>query len=334
MPALNIFEDDAFSVSSLSLAINETQHVPGRLGELGIFTEGGIITTSMMIERKGQTLALVPNLPRGAEATVKGGEKRNMISVAATHLPQRATILADQVQNVRAFGSESEVDSVMNLVRERLATMRLDLDATIEYHRMGAIKGQILDADGSTVILDLLTTFDVSQPDHAMGLASDTTNVRNKIVQAKRKMEQGLGGSRYTGARALCSEEFWDDFVGHKSVAAAFDRWQNGEFFREDNRKGFYFGGVFWEEYRGKVGDTDFIEQGNAYMIPEGVPNLFVTKFAPADYTETVNTMGLPYYAKQELLRFNKGVEIESQSNPISLCSRPQTIVKLRKANS
>ena len=101
---------------------------------------------------------------------------------------------------------------------------------------------------------------------------------------------------------------------------------------RNDVRGGFRFGDVFWEEYRGQVGAQKFIADGEAYLIPEGVSDLFVTHYAPADYMETVNTIGLPYYAKQEVMDFNKGIMVETQSNPISLCTRPRAVVKLTVA--
>jgi hypothetical protein len=58
-------------------------------------------------------------------------------------------------------------------------------------------------------------------------------------------------------------------------------------------------------------------------------PELLITRFAPADYIETVNTLGLPYYAKQEIMPFGKGVALEAQSNPIHLPTRPAAIVRL-----
>jgi len=64
-------------------------------------------------------------------------------------------------------------------------------------------------------------------------------------------------------------------------------------------------------------------------MVPEGVANLFITRFSPADYVEAANTIGLPYYAKQELMRMGKGVELEAQSNPITICTRPTAVIKL-----
>lgn len=329
MPTLDIFNDDAFSVTSLTKAINETPHQPSRIGELGLFSEEGITTTSLMIEKKGTTLALVPATQRGADGTPVHGDKSQMVSIGTTHLPQRATIGADEVQGVRAFGTESELETVQNVVNKRLAKMRRNLDATIEFQRIGAIKGQVLDADGTTVLLDLFNTFSVEQQTHNMVLNNTGTKVRNKAVEVKRKIESELGALTYRGIRVLCSSAFFDALVGHSAVEAAYDRWMNGEFLREDMRTGFPFGGMFWEEYRGKVGAIDFIGAGEAYAIPEGVPDLFVTNFAPANYMETANTLGLPYYAKQEAMRMNKGIDLEAQSNPISICTRPRTVVKL-----
>jgi hypothetical protein len=329
MPSLDIFKDDAFGLVASTKAINDLPHQPGRIGQLGYFSEDGISTTTLMIEQEGTTLSLVPAGQRGQSGTVVVGDKRKVIPINTVHLPQRASILADEIQNVRAFGTDSELETVQNIYNKRLQKMKRNIDATMEYQRMGAIKGQVLDSDGSTVLLDLFTTFGVSQTTHALALGTDATKVKIKVLEATRKMEAQLGGLQYSSKRALCSAGFFDALTAHPAVVAAYDRYMNGEFLREDNRAGFYFAGVFWEEYRGKVGAVDFIADGVAYMIPEGVPDLFVTNFAPADYMETANTIGLPYYAKQEAKPMNKGIDIEAQANPISICTRPAVPVKL-----
>lgn len=326
---LDIFKDDAFSVMSLTKAINDVPHQPTRIGELGLFTEEPIATTSVSIERIGTSISLVPTAQRGSSGRVYSNDKRTLIPFNAVHLPQRAAIMADEVQNLRAFGSENEVETAQNLMNRKLMKMRRDIDTTIEFQRMGAIKGIVVDADGTTPLINLFTAFGVSQTTHVMGLNADATKVRNRVVEAKRKVENALGGLMYRGMRALCSPEFFDALVGHPAVVAAYDRWMDGEFLREDVRAGFGFGGVIWEEYRGNVSGIQFVEAGSAYLIPEGVPDLFVTHFAPADYMETVNTLGLPYYAKQEAMGMNKGIEIEAQSNPLSICTRPQAVARL-----
>src|SRR5690606_1874259 len=162
MPHLNLFESDAFSLMSLTAAINEAPHKPGLLGALGLFEEEGISTTHFDVEVEKSTFMLVPAQPRGAPGQPKGGNARSLIAFRTTHLPQRSTILADSVQNVRAFGSENELEGIETVRNQRLAKMRGDLDVTMEWQRIGALKGQILDADGST-LLDLFTTFGVAQ---------------------------------------------------------------------------------------------------------------------------------------------------------------------------
>lgn len=329
MPSMDIFNDDAFSAVSLTKGINVAPYVPQRLAELNLFSEEGMTTTSAMIEKRGSTLSLVPAGQRGSPAPNTAGDKATLIPFPSVHLPQRSTILADSVQNLRAFGSETELETVQTVVNNRLAKLRRNLDVTIEYHRMGAIKGQVLDADGTSVLLDLYTAFGVSQQTHNMLLTTSTTKVREQITKAKRKSESDLGGLMYRSMRGLCSADFFDAFVAHPSVEEAYDRWQNGEFLRADVRAGFYHGGVFWEEYRGQVSGQDFIASGEAYLVPEGVPDMFITHYAPADYEETVNTIGLPYYAKQEAMRMAKGRELEAQSNPLCMNTRPRSVIKL-----
>lgn len=329
MPTLDIFKDDAFGLVSMTKSINEQPHVPGRIGELGLFSEEGVSTTSVSVEKLGDTLSLVPAGERGSDANNVKGDKRTLVDFRAVHLPQRAKVLADEVTNVRAFGSESELQTVQAVVNKRLGKMRSSLDATIEYQRIGAIKGQIIDADGATVLTDIFGKFGLSQQTKIMALGTDTTKVRVKINEAKRLMEDALGNALYRSARVLCSASFFDAFVSHPNVEKFYLNWQAAADMRGDVRAGFLFGDVFWEEYRGKVGATSFIADGDAYLVPEGVPDLFVTHYAPADYVETVNTIGLPYYAKQELLPMGKGIDIEAQSNPISLCTRPRANIKL-----
>lgn len=335
MPALDIFNDDAFSVQSLTKAINETPYQPMLIGELGLFSEEGVTTTAVSIEKKGTTLSLVSSAQRGAPGAPVGNDKRTLIPINTVHLPQRGSVIADEVQNMRAFGGESELESVQTLVNNKLAKMRRNLDVTIEWQRIGAIKGQVLDADGSTVLLDLNTAFGTSAQTKDMVLDNDATKVKQKIVEAQRLSETALGGLMHRGFIALCGVSFFDSLVGHPMVEKAYDRWLDGAFLRDIQRSqqsgspGFQFCGVSWHEYKGAVSGQTFVGDTDAYLIPLGVPDLFVTHYAPADYMETVNTNGLPYYAKQEMMRMNKGVELEAQSNPISICTRPPVIIKL-----
>ena len=50
---------------------------------------------------------------------------------------------------------------------------------------------------------------------------------------------------------------------------------------------------------------------------------------APADFNETVNTLGQLLYAKQEPRKFERGTDLHTQSNPLPMCHRPALLVKL-----
>lgn len=317
------------SLEQLTAMINNLPKTPTRIAQLGLFNELGTNSLIVLIGSDGNKLTLVPTTPRGAPAQPKGLTPRNARAFQIPHMPQRSTVMADSLQNVRVLGSDDPNAGIKQKIKELQTTHRSDNDYTIEYHRIGALKGQILDADGS-IIYDLYDEFDVTQQTYSLGLNSTTTKVRNKVVGAKRLIEAVLGGVRSSGYRVFSSPAFFDKFVSHPDVEKAYDRYQDGQMQRDDVRQGFTFAGVTFEEMNWKVGDTPVIADGDAYMFPLGVPDMFITRFGPADYVETVGTIGLPYYSKTEAMRFNKGLEIESQSNPINLNTRPAAVIKLQ----
>ena len=325
---LNIFSNDAFSLTSLTDTINHLPHKAGRLGDLGLFYESGISTQTAVIESKNGQLHLLPTRERGAPAPQAQGMKRDVRSFVIPHIPYESTIMADEVQNVRAFGSESTFQGVQAVVNERLSEMIANHEITLEYLRIGALKGVILDADGKTIIYNLYGEFQVEQQIHDMGLNDPNADIRTNCVHARRKVDDALGADPYTGLRAFCSASFYDKLVAHPYVRDSYQRYQAGELLRNDPKSGFLFGDIRFEEYRGHVDGIPFIPDGEAYLIPEGT-RLFKTFFAPATFMETVNTIGLPKYAKQKVLDYNVGVQLHTQSNPLPICLKPRAVIKL-----
>lgn len=329
MGLLDIFHSDRFSVEALTVAIQEQPFVPGRLGELGLFSEEGVTSTVVEIESEGNILSLVKNADRGAPGQVVLADKRKLIPLKVSHLPERALIVADEIQGVREFGSQSQLQTIESIVFKRLEKMRSNLDATHEWQRVGAIRGKILDADPGTVLLDIYQAFGVTQTSISFQLSNEGTLVRAKCASVKRAIEDALGAARFSGMRAFCGREFWDKWIEHKGVKETYLNSEAAASLRGDPTDSFSFGGIIWEQYSGIVGGQAYVPNNEAYVVPEGVPDLFISRFAPANYIETVNTIGLPYYAKQNVLDFDKGIELEAQSNPIHLCTRPKSVIQL-----
>ena len=329
---LDIFKDDAFSLTTLSDAFIKAPYKPGRIGALGLFRSRGVATTSIVIEWKDGRLSLIQTSPRGGPGSNIGSEKRKAESFLVPHLEREATVLADEVQNVRAFGSENAAEGVQALVNERLADLRAMHEVTLEHMRATAIQGKVLDAD-LTELVNLFTKFGVSQSTGTLtpdATADQHGRLRGEVVVIQRAIEDIMGAGPISGYRAFCGKDFFDDLREDWGIVETLRRADPQSLLEQQaNARVFRFAGVTWEEYRGKTGGTPFFADDEAYLFPEGA-DIFSTYFAPADFAETVNTMGNPGYAKivpdDEL---NRWVKIHTQSNPLVICLRPDAVVKV-----
>ena len=332
---LNPFNNTAFSMAALTAAINLIPNRYGRLQELDLFPEKPVRLRQVLVEEKAGVLSLLPTRPPGSPGTLSASAKRRLRSFVVPHIPHDDVILPEDVNGLRAFGSETELESIASVVAERLETMRNKHAITLEHLRMGALKGLILDADGS-VLYDLYEEFRIAQQHVVFQIDNpgNGTDVKQKCIDTLALIEEGLLGEFMTGARVLCSQEFFAALTSHKDVKAAYAQWQQGAVLINDVRKGFNFGGLVFEEYRGKASDLDgnvrrFIAPGEAHAFPIGTVNSFATYNAPADFNETVNTLGQPLYAKLDARKFERGTDVHTQSNPLPLCLRPSVLVKL-----
>jgi Phage major capsid protein E len=113
MPALDIFSSSAFSMVALTDAINKMPFVPGRIGQLGLFREQGVSTTSVMIEeREG-------NLNRCVRHRLEQCLQRveHLLGLARRHRLFRAQVLFDQRRQLSrpALGRPRDVEPLRQL---------------------------------------------------------------------------------------------------------------------------------------------------------------------------------------------------------------------------
>jgi hypothetical protein len=332
----NPFDNPGFSMASLTAAINLLPNRYGRLEQLGLFPVKPVRTRQIIIEERNGTLNLLPTQPVGGPATLNVRDKRKLRSFVVPHVPLDDVILPEEVQGVRAFGMESETETIAGVLAQHLQSMRNKHAITLEHLRMGALKGIILDADGSQ-LHNLYDDFGITARTVNFALATEATNVRNKCVEVIAHIEDNLRGEFMTGVRCLCSPEFFEKLVAHHKVEKAYENYAQGAMLRDDVRTGFAFGGMVFEEYRGQASNIAganlrFIAAGEAHAFPLGTIDTFGTYVAPADFNETVNTLGQPLYAKQEPRKFERGTDLHTQSNPLPMCHRPGVLVKLTLA--
>ncbi|MEW6415829.1 MAG: major capsid protein [Pseudomonadota bacterium] len=332
----NPFDNPGFSMASLTTAINLVPNRYGRIEQLGLFPAKPVRTRQIIVEEYAGKLNLLPTKPPGSPGTVGERGTRKLRSFIIPHIPHDDVVLPEEVQGIRAFGSETEMEAISGVMARHLETMRNKHAITLEHLRMGALKGQILDADGST-IYDLYTEFGLSQTSINFDLANANSDIKGHCYDLLSEIEDKLQGEFMTDVRVLCSPEFFRALTTHKEVKAAYTNWQQGAILINDVRSGFAFAGITFEEYRGQATDVNgtvrkFIAPGEAHAFPLGTVDTFATYFAPADFNETVNTLGQPLYAKQEPRKFDRGTDLHTQSNPLPMCHRPGVLVKLTSA--
>ena len=338
MPILNPFAtNDAFNMVSLTEALNIIPNNYGLIRNSGLFVDKPVRTRTIMIERKNNTLNLLQTMPVGSPGQKNKVGVRDVRALVVPHIPFDDVILPSEYDGLRAFGSETEMETLASIMNDHLANMESKHAITEEYQQMGALKGIVLDADGTT-IYNYFTEFLYNQKSVDFLLGTAGTDILQKCTQVARHIETNLHGETMTGITCLVSSSFWDKFIAHAKVVAAYDRWREGAALREDLREGFMFGKILFKEYVGTATDfggteRPFLATDEAIAFPTGTQNVFKNFIAPADFLETVNTLGRKRYAKQEARKFNRGIDIHTQANQLPMCMRPNLVVKVHTSN-
>jgi hypothetical protein len=330
----NPFHNPAFSVSALTTAINLLPNQYGRLDELNLFPIKPVRTRQVTVEERNGVLSLLPTQPVGSPGSVGKRGKRALRAFNVPHIPHEDVVLPEEVVGVRAFGTETDLETIAGVMADHLQTMRNKHAITLEHLRIGALKGVILDADGSE-LANLFDIFNIRPETFNFQLSNQDLDPRKKCLDLKRYMSASLKGERMSSIHVLVSPEFFDALTGHKLVKEAYARWQEGAALRDDMRTDFRLAGIRFEEYTGEASDPEgtsrrFIAEGEGHAFPLGTLDTFATYVAPADFNETVNTLGQLLYSKQAPRKFDRGTDLHTQSNPLPMCHRPALLVKLK----
>lgn len=340
MATIDIFNNDAFSAVEMTKALDKLGYTPGLLGSIpGLFEDVGVRTTTVFIEERGSEPALIQTDERGEPPHQVGGDSRTVRSFKPRRLSQSSRILADSLQNVRAFGSETELMSVQEEVAYRQRKLRRNIELTLENMRLGAVQGLVTDADGTT-LYDWATEFGQTIPvevDFDLDNASPASGaVRKKCNEVTRSILRGLKGLGGNGVSimALCGDAFWDDLTAHSEVRETYLNTQAAASLREGNAfERFNYGGITWINYRGTDdGSTVAIHTDKARFFPVGA-GIFQVAYAPAETFEFVNTRGRPVYSwvEPDPAVNKRWADVQMFSYPLPVCTMPQALHRAKR---
>ena len=342
MASLDIFNQDPFSTVTLTAAVDKYPYRPTGLGSLNIFEDNPIRTTAMVVEQRPGKLTLIPFSDRGEAGTQRTTEKRQARYFDVPRLRHEDTIYANELQNIRAFGTETEVMQVQEEVARRLSGptgLTSNIEYTWEYQRLAAVQGLCTDTDG-TVKFNWYQEFGITQAAEtgfnlAAGVPNSIRPMCNAISRTMARKAQGAW-SPSTRVFALCGDSFYDLFVNHPDVIRTFINWSDAEQIRSGSQGAafgsFEFGGITWLNYRGSDdASTIAIPTDKVKFFPVGAPGVFRRALAPGESFEWVNTPGKPVYVVpiRDLQR-NEWWKMEVSSYPLHICTRPEMLLSGR----
>lgn len=327
-----------FEQISLTKWINQIDVQYDLISRMGLFKPERINTTVAAVEKRDTQTQLVLARPRDTkDQFLKQGieTNRDLVYFEVPHIPVDDVIQVSDLQNVRALGTD-RLTTVRELIQRRLTEAKTNIQQTIEYFQLGALQGRLLNTDGSLLgpNYDFFNAFNVTQTEIQFKLGTASTETRKKCTQATRAIDKAAGGDRVTMYTAFASDTFFDAFVNHPNTKNAYANYQAAtERLGGDVRTGFKFGGINWISYnpvvKGPSGtNVDFLPEGEAIIFPEGTRNIFQNVIAPAHTMDTVNTIGLDFYARSWSSLDGQKVHLRSEANQFPVCANPAVLIK------
>ena len=330
---------NGFQLTDVSESILLIPNTWGLINELGIFSEQSVSQHSITLESTAGTIGLITDRVRGERNNVSRDEVRRLYSYAVPHFPLSDAVKPEDIQGIRAYGTADAAETEAAVIARKLERIRRSHAITLEYARAQAITTGTVYAPNGTVAANYYSDFGVTRKEIDFVLSTATTNLLGKLEEGLAHVQDNiLSGEVINDVVILCSPEFFSKFIDHASVKEAYKYYSSTqEPLRQRLGTGiyrsFYHGGCLLLEYRGSYNGQRLIPAGDAYMLPKGTSESFITAFSPCNRFSFVNSLGEQVYAFTNRDGNDSEITIESESNFINILRKPQCVVRCFSSN-
>ena len=330
--------DKPFEVVDLTEELNLIPNTWGLINELGIFRNEPVAQHTINVESTSGTLSVIGDTVRGSRNNVNKDDTRSIYAFSVPHFPLDDQITPQDLAGKRAYGSD-QADNEAAVVARKLERIRRNHAVTLEAARAYALTNGAVYAPNGTVVGNYYTSFGITRKEIDFVLGTTTTEVPAKIEEAIAHIQDNmLSGEVMSNVTVLCSPEFFAKLIAQAGVKDAYKYYSSAqEPLRTRLGSGVYrrfsHAGADFIEYRGSYNGTRLIPAGDAYALPMGTMDSFVTHFSYANKLSLVNTLGQEAYVFQYRDPKDEGIQLQSESNHLSLVRRPQAVVRLYSSN-
>lgn len=333
---LDIFNNDAFSVTTMLEPVNKMPTMPGFLGSLNIFRSEPVTTDTVAVGMESGKLSLIRTTLRGAPVEVADELAKDIRNFRIPRLAKADKIYAHELRDVVNMPGDVAVQTVTNKLARKQQRLKQDVEYTKEFHRLGALQGLLLDSNGD-VLADFYDEWDIATPAEIdMDLTTITDgNLRERIkdsIQRPLVRAAGNGGNGVGRIIGLAGDDFFDALIRNAEVRATYMGWMAAVELRGNSDKPFdtfTYGGVDWINFQGSDNSDIRINSDDAVIFPTGLPGMFQEVMGPGESLELVGQEGRDVYPLIVRDRDrDHWVQPEIYAYPLHLNTRPDLVLR------
>lgn len=325
--------DKPFDMVDLTEELNLIPNTWGLVNELGIFRNESVAQHTINVEATTGTLSVIGDTVRGSRNNVNQDDTRKIYGYAVPHFPLDDAVSPQDLQGKRAYGSDG-VDTEAAVVARKLERIRRNHAVTLEAAKCYTLVNGAIYAPNGTVAGNYYTDFGITRKEVDFVLGTSTTDLTAKIEEVVAHIQDNmLSGEVMNSVTAICSPVFFAKLISHATIKEAYKYYSSTqEPLRQRLGSGLYrrfsHGGVDFIEYRGSYNGSALIPSGDAYFVPMGTSETFISYFSPANKMSLVNTLGQEAYVFQYRDQKDEGLLLQSESNHIHVVRRPAVLVR------
>lgn len=351
MAILDIFTGDAFSSVTMAQAIEDSGYVPNQLTSMNIFKFEGITTEGVAIERRTNSVSLVPVTPRGSAVPQQGADSaRELSSFRTTRIAKGDRLNASELDFVRKFGEEQAVERAKEELARKLGTgngdqgILDDMSLTFEKMMLDIVTtAKFTDKDGNVLVdwgTELRTAEDVAN-NVPFAIAVETFDfstlvdgaLREKLNKIGRSMRRQSRGKfmHNTSVKVLVGDEFFDALGKNAEIRNHVSRNAQVSYVQGNDAWGtIEYAGFSFTNYRGTDdNETVAIKDGEGHAFPTNTRGIFKHYGAHGESFADLGTKGRKFYVDitPDLVK-DRFVDIEVMSYPLLACTVPEILRK------
>lgn len=312
------------------------------LNDVGLFSEEFLTTHTVTFEEQSQSLALIGDQYRGAKPQANKDDNRKIHSFPVSHHPLVDSILPQDIQSKRAYGSTDMAETEAAVMARKIERIRRSFDITLEVSRFNTLTTGTAWSPNGTISANFFTSMGITQTVVDFALGTATTDIIGKVETVIAAMQDGAQtGDVITGVVAYCSPEWFAKFIGHAKITTAYQYFSatEGQMINRNRAGGnmglyreFSYGGIRFIEVRTVLAGQRLIPAGDVVFLPLGT-NSFTSYFSPCNKMDFVNTVAERQYMFTYRDPRGEKIDIDAEMNVINIVNRPALVIRGHSSN-